>query len=573
MLRATRVVGPLLLYGAVVCWLTWPLAASVTTHLPFTHVAGAFDPLYTAWVLAWETHALGSAGVTMLGANIYHPAPDALVYGPPALGAVPYFGTVFASTGNPALALNLLFLGSVVLTATLVHAVVRRWTGVAAAGLVAACTILTSRWLLWDLAPTAPQFAVVFYLPLIVDRAARPLRDHRGMLVLLLLVLAQGLVDLVYLAPATMLPLLVLAGARLARQQTRAEGLRMLAVLALAGLVLVAIHWPWLALVRREPDLPMQTLWRLAGTFPLSLPWGVLGWLSPLAVPTVTLAVIALGAAKALHRRWHGARAPHDRLWKHAALWAIVGTAISLPPQGRWGDTVVKLPLAFVRSYVPSLSFIRQPQRLGVVGLIGLALLAGVAFAELAAGLATAARSARARLLCSTLAIALALAMYVQYARCIGEPAVYGFPLSPTYPLRAAIDGRSTVLRVLRRSGGPTLELPLKPQPTSPGDQAVAMYRSIFHWQPLLNGYASYYPRDFPELMTLAARLPDPHALQELRSKTGLRFVLVRLATDVSDDADEAAARIAWRELAARRDRSDLQLQAADDDLMLFRVN
>jgi hypothetical protein len=128
---ARRLVGPLLLYGAVVCWLTWPLAASLATHLPAT-VVGTFDTLYTAWALAWQTRALGSAGAALLGANIYHPAPDGLLYGPPAFGAVPYFGTVFASTGNPALALNLLYLGSAVLAATLVHAVVRRWTGVAA---------------------------------------------------------------------------------------------------------------------------------------------------------------------------------------------------------------------------------------------------------------------------------------------------------------------------------------------------------------------------------------------------------------------------------------------------------
>src|SRR5262245_10643350 len=110
----------------------------------------------------------------MLGANIYHPAPDALLYGPPAFGAVPYFGTVFASTGNPALALNLLFLGSAVLAAALVHAVVRWWTGAAAAGFVAGCTFLASRWLFWDFGPTAPQFAVVFYLPLVVDLACAP---------------------------------------------------------------------------------------------------------------------------------------------------------------------------------------------------------------------------------------------------------------------------------------------------------------------------------------------------------------------------------------------------------------
>jgi hypothetical protein len=47
MLRAARrIVGPLLLYGAVVSWLTWPLATKLATHLPATVIASSFDTLY-----------------------------------------------------------------------------------------------------------------------------------------------------------------------------------------------------------------------------------------------------------------------------------------------------------------------------------------------------------------------------------------------------------------------------------------------------------------------------------------------------------------------------------------------
>jgi len=338
--------------------------------------------------------------------------------------------------------------------------------------------------------------------------------------------------------------------------------------------VLAAVHWPWLALARTVPDLSRQTPWLFAGHAALDLPWGPLGWLSPVAVPTVCLAVVALAAVKALVRRWRGASAASDRLWKHAALWTIVGTAISLPLQVRWSGAVFMLPhVALAQSFFPYLSFIRMPQRLGVSGLVGLALLAGLAFEELASGAATAGHLVPAGLLRGGFAIALVVGMYLQYTRGIGEPAVYGVPLPHAYPLRAAVRGDSTVLRALRTSGGPTLELPLKLSGLDAIEhQAVAMYRSIFHWQPLLNGYASYWPRDFPELMALAHRLPDPQALQELRSRTGLRFILIRLVEEVAKDADQAAARSLWRGIAARRDRSDLELVAADDELMLFRV-
>src|SRR5262249_44418129 len=153
----------------------------------------------------------------------------------------------------------------------------------------------------------------------------------------------------------------------------------------------------------------------------------------------------------------------------------------------------------------PAVSVIREPRRLAVSALVGLALLAGLAFAELlpASGAAPESRT-RTRLLRGVLAVALALVMYVQYARGTGEPEGYGQPLPPAYPLQEAIRGDSAVLRVLRDTGGPTIELPLwPPQPTIPPYHAVPMYRSIFDWQPMLNGYASYWPREFPELMAL----------------------------------------------------------------------
>jgi hypothetical protein len=145
--------------------------------------------------------------------------------------------------------------------------------------------------------------------------------------------------------------------------------------------------------------------------------------------------------------------------------------------------------------------------------------------------------------------------------------------LPAAYPLQEAIRGDSPVLRALRDARGPTIELPLWPsQPTIPPYHAVAMYRSIFHWQPLLNGYSSYWPRDFPELMSLAAQLPDPGALQELRRRTGLRLVLVRLTTRLWNEARLEPVRQLWRGIAMSHDRPDLELLAADDDLMLFRV-
>jgi hypothetical protein len=201
-----------------------------------------------------------------------------------------------------------------------------------------------------------------------------------------------------------------------------------------------------------------------------------------------------------------------------------------------------------------------------------LALLAGLALAELvpSAGARTVRRS-RAIVVQGAAAAALALAMYLQYARAIWEPAAYGQPLPPAYPLQEAIRGDSPVLRVLRDAAGPTIELPLwPPQPTIPPYHAVPMYRSIFHWQPLLNGYSSYWPREFPELGRRGAaprcapwRAEVPHRL---------RFVVVRLTPRLWNEERLEPLRQLWRGIAARNDRPDLELMATDDELMLFRV-
>jgi hypothetical protein len=219
--------------------------------------------------------------------------------------------------------------------------------------------------------------------------------------------------------------------------------------------------------------------------------------------------------------------------------------------------------------FFPAISVIREPRRLGVAALVGLALLSGLAFAELVGH----ARRPSGALLRAGLAIVFAVALWVQYARAVWEPATYGQPLPAAYPLQEAIRGDSPVLRALRDAGGPTIELPLwPPQPIIPPYHALAMYRSIFHWQPLLNGYSSYWPRDFPDLMVLAVQLPDPGALQELRRRPGLRLVLVRLTTSLWNEELLGPVRQLWRGIATRHDRADLELLAAADDLLLFRV-
>jgi hypothetical protein len=196
--------------------------------------------LAITWVLAHQSRALLSEPSDLPHGNIFHPTPHAVLYGETATGALLYFLPVFALAGNPTLAINFTFLASAVLTAWSLHIVVKRWTGLTSAGVVAAGTFLATPWVLWSFMPCAPSHAVLQYLPWIMFLAAEP-GGRSGTAALLALVVLQCLSN-PYLACAVLTPLAVLTIARLLRRTTRARGLRLLTVLVLALVLIVPVY-------------------------------------------------------------------------------------------------------------------------------------------------------------------------------------------------------------------------------------------------------------------------------------------------------------------------------------------
>jgi hypothetical protein len=552
--------GPLALHAGVLAWLTWPLATRLGTHLPDSHGACRFDAIAVAYVLARETHALFTAPLGFFEGNFYHPAAHSLLYGPSAFGALPLFAPVFALTGNPALALNITFLGGVLLTAWMLHLVVHWWTGSHLGGAIAGFTFLTTRWVLWEFVPTAPFYAMLPYLPLIVFTAARRTPTLRGVLPLAALVFLQCLTDPIYIAPAVLGPLGAIALGRLVGPSTRAAGRALIGGLALAIIAVIAVH-AGQVLIRLGAPLTQQTAWGTAGQASVDVPWGLLGWQAPTAVAPASLALIALGAVLFALRPRDGTGRELRSAWLHASLWAGLGVFMSLSPILHVLGHTIELPWA---RWIPVYRLLRAPGRLGVAGLVGMSILAGLAFAECARRLA-ARRTAGTRLATVALAAFVVWAIHAEYVEGFGTPRFERKPLPPRYPIVEALASDTPVIAALRQPGGPLLELPLGAFDVLPPFHARAMYRSIFHWRPLLNGYDSYWPVGFPERMQLAAKLPDPVALAALRLETGLAMILVQGA-----DLDPDARRM-WEEIAAGG-RDDLALVVRDGTDLLFRV-
>jgi hypothetical protein len=559
--RAAVVAGVLGLYGSLVVWLTWPLGALLTSHLPDTTLPTSSDLPLIVWTLAYESHALVNAPSRFFEGNIYYPTQNALFYVDTAIGALPYFLPTFVLTGNPTLANNLVFLGGVILTASALHLLIRHWTGLHGAGLVGACVFLVNPWTLWLFFPTASNYALLHYMPGIVLLAATPARRLLAALRLVPLLVLQCLTNLVYIAPAVLAPLGLLALGRLARATTRRAGLHLLAAIGLTLLFLAPFYAPPVSLWWKEP-LGQQTVWRTpegverlwplmvpvgrAYYPPLPVPDGLVGNSTlPTSLPYTALALLVAGALCGTRRA--GSDRAMRSAWTHGALWAVAGIAISIPAVRLLDSEPIRLPHYLLLGWLApgALEIVRVPSRLGLVALIGLAVLTGVGLAECAR------RLPRPALAAYGLA-AVAVVLLCREYRALPLP----------YPLRAPPAADAPLVRALQREEGPVLELPVY----DPARHATAMYRSIFHWRPLVNGYANYWPPGFEERMTVAQQLPEGAALDTLRRGTGLTTLVVRVGELVPPE------RGAWLALAERGGGDGLRLIAREEEALVFAV-
>jgi hypothetical protein len=508
--------GVFVAYFAATIFLTWPLAAMASTRLPHPLMTARVDVALLAWGLAYASRAL--AWWDGPPAGIYHPTPWSLFYGETGFGALPHFAPVFLATGNPALATNVVFLSGVALTAGAIHAVAHHWTRSHLAGVVAGATFLATPWTLWAWVPAAPNYAVLQYLPFVIVLASRGPTSWRSTVGLGALLALQGLAS-AYVAAAAMAPLAALAAARVIRRATRPTGLRLLAALGLAGVVLGAAWYGHVLVQSENPLLGHQSMYAGMGLTSTRLPEQIFQMRRPAALTLVSWTVIACGGlfhVLALRRRGGAAAAA----WKHCGLWLLVGVYLSCGPYVRWRGDSYLMPHAILS---PLLAPLRAQDRFGIATLVAGSILAGVAFSQ-----CTTAFSVRYRRVAATvLAAAVLGALHGSYMRPLA-PILRTLDPAEPYPTVSAPPATGPIAAALARAGGPVLELPIGPNVTP---HAMAMYRAIHHRRPLLNGYHGYWPAEFPARMALACDLPDPRALAELHRTTGVEHVVVHLAS------------------------------------------
>ena len=517
--------------AALTVALTWPLfrhpsrtVLEARSLYGDAHILVQRDINLTMWVLAWDTHALTTAPAQLFHGNVFHPAPHALARSEHMLGNVPLFGPVFLATGNPVLAHQSALLATFVLAALAMGAYVFYWTRDPWAAAVGGLLYALAPFRLWQLGNL--HVVSIHLLPLVLlgsdltlDRRARA----AGPVVLCAGLLVSGLCSY-YVGYQAFLAGAVYAGATaLGAGRSGVRGLaRLLVPAGVAAVVIGSAAIPYLRL-QLGGELPDYAGGRFDSfAFLGLLKEGVRGTLSffvlprrdgiPLFLGWTAIALAVVGAAA-----WRGRpRGPLLAVLASGVLLTLGPRVPSLPN--------VPLPYEWLATVVPGFSAMRAPQRFGA--------LAALAVMPLAAfGLAW----GRARLTArrprpawgALVALAALLGFVLEVAP--GPLATRPMPVGDAVP---AVDRHLAQ----HGDGGSVLYVPF-----SEGwlfRESAFMYRSIFHWLPIVNGYSPYPPASYRQIATAAEGLPDPAALDAVLAAARPRWVV--LLTNQLADADRA---------------------------------
>ena len=476
--------------------MTWPYAARLATDVPASP-----DSFLQIWIARWVQHALVTDPLRLYDANAFYPLEHALAFSDANIPSALLMAPVYLLTGHAVLAYNLLVLGSFVLAAGGMYALVGRLSGNRAAGFLAglAYAFLPYRFAqlthFHQLGHAWTPWVLLALLALLREAKDRERRTWRAALALGLLLAVQALTS-VYLAFQIALAVgLALAVALSADRRLRTR--RCLGRLAVAGglalLLVVPLSLPYLRVREQygfERSLREASFqhWSAVpssyrATPPQNRAWG---WLRPEHGEEDILfpgGLALLGAALGL-AGWRRRPAPTLYL----VLLADGAFLLSLGPlwQGHAGGTL-SLPYRLLFDHVPFFTAMRVPARFGVLVDFAIVALAGLGAARAWAGLRRRLPAGRARPVGAALTAGLALLLLAELASIPVdlERVERGDEAAPHRWLAGQPD-RGAVMEF----------------PTSRHDflsAARAMYWSTLHWKPLVQGYAG--PSPHPRLL------------------------------------------------------------------------
>ena len=508
------------IFVVLAVWMTWPLARHPATTVYDPGRAGPLpegvfpDIPLNIWIVGWIARTLCTAPWRLFDGPIFHPTPHTIALSEHMLGATPLTVPAYWLGGSPVFAAQLLLIGGFALGGLAMARLVRDWGGGDVAAIVAGTIYAFSPWRLVHL--VSLQIQPTFYFPLVLLFAARYQRDGRpGDLVLaavLLFAQAACAYSIAYPLVASTPVFVATLGAATGRWRRAAITLSAFAAallaFALVSLPYLDVHRAGLLSMTRwtEPD----KLIAFTGVGP----GAYVARGSPVFLGHTALVLALAGTALGLARP--GRRPLVLGLLAFAATLVVLALG---PGTAAPGDEHAS-PAAFLWATIPGLRRFRVAYRFGFHVSLAVAALAGI-------GIATMEEFLAARLGRSGRRLAIGLGV-VLVAGVLWESAIpiRARPLPEAGPPAAAY----VWLRDHGDDGGRAALLEL-PAGLPDGVDARYLLPSLFHRLPLVNGYSGYQPASYPVVVGLAAELPGTDALHTLAAMTGLRWLLVHLAT------------------------------------------
>jgi hypothetical protein len=494
-MRGLTTPAVLLGFAIVTIAMTWPLLSPTAGAIP-----NSDDAYFSVWRLAWVAHQLPRDPAHLFDANIFHPATGTLAFSDAML--------LVSALGAPAIWLGV--------SAPFVH------------NLLLGAAILSSMWFTFLLVRDLTRSAGAAWIAAIIFGCAPYRIAHIGHLELQwMMFMPLGLWLLHRFTSRPTPGRAVAVGSAVAGQALCSiyYGVFLAMYLGVAALILLALH----ASTRR----------RAAALTPL------------MAIPLVVVLAI-YGPPYSQTRQQHGARNaseittysatpsdflrvtpnnrlrgrpdsgpfPDERTLYPGTATLILAAAAFVPPvaPSAWmylaltvfsfdaalGMNGILWPL--LHQVAPPLTSLRAPARFGALVLLSLAVLAGYGAAKIIAARPHAA---------TTVAVVVTLVCLVEFWSAPMATRVNEEPPTEAHRWLSS-----------QPPGTVVLEMPVPASGALWRYETTYVIRSTHHWQPLVNGYSGFAPREYLQTLDSLRGFPDDRSIARLR-ELGARFVLL----------------------------------------------
>ncbi len=501
--------------------LTWPLARDMR------HVLYSWgDPVFQAWTMAWNWHALTTDPANIFNANVFYPWRNTLAYSDHLFGQTLLVLPVLAVTGEGILADNISVLLAFILSGFAMYLLVVDMTGNRVAALLAgvAYAFAPSRMAhLEHLHLLSMQWPPLLLLCLrrvtLSTGVAR--RWWAGGLAAAFFI--QGLSG-VYFLYFSVVMLLIAGGvyvliAVLDRDRQLAQSIALAGgACALAGALLIPTLWPYQQVhddLGVEREVSEVSYWSATrGDYLAVWPDNRLyneildenfRHIEQALFPG--LAIVVLGVVGMTHSRFRREK------WVLLAI-VVSSIVLSFGLTGTIFGREVPLPYRIFYEGLPGFRAIRVPARFGLVALIGMGGLAGLGVDRLW-------RDARRRIPSRQQFAAGAAALVLGLA-VLGLESLTIMELPDPLP----VDEPPPAYAWMADHPVPTIELPMTLDLNSPVASAWPNFWSMMHWNDLANGYSGLVPPTYLMMRERMTEFPAPETISLLQG-IGIETVVI----------------------------------------------